>query len=98
MPVCNDCKAHFLKYPLEIAGWYPHMHEELPSLYHNTPTCPYCGLIGDMKNSKLKDGLSIVKAERDDPEVILNFMAFYRKRQKDFRDGYSIAKAFLEGI
>lgn len=97
MPVCNDCNEHFFKYLLEIAGRYPNMYRELPSLYHHTPTCPHCGLIGDIKRSKLKDGLYIVKTKKmDDPEVILDFMAFYRKRQKDFKDGYSIAMAFLE--
>ncbi len=72
------------------------MVEELPPLYHNTPTCSVFGLIGDMKNTKLKDGLSIIKSKTDNPETILNFMTFYRKRSKDFNDGYSIATAFLE--
>ncbi len=95
MPICNDCKSHSLIYPMEIAGWDEIIQKELPSLYHNTPACPHCGLIGDMKKSKLEDGLSIVKMKRGDPEEILNFMEFYRKRQKDFKDGYSIATTFL---
>lgn len=49
-----------------------------------------------MKKSKLKDGLYIIKAKVDDPQVTLDFMAFYRKRSKDFKDGYSVANAFIK--
>ena len=96
MPECRDCGSHFLKHPLEISGWRRRLKEEFPSLYRRTPTCPECGLIGDVRRTKLKDALAIVKMHRRDEETIMNFMAFYRKRNKDFRDGYSIAMAFLE--
>ena len=69
--------------------------EELPCSYHYTPTCPFCGLIGDMKKSKLKDALFILKEKRVDSEAVLDFMAFYRKRGKDFKNGHSIVDAFL---
>jgi hypothetical protein len=96
MPICKECESHFLKYYLEIAGNAEGLKEELPALYHNTPTCPTCGLIGDMKKSKLKDALGHIIARSDDPEVVSNFMTYYRKRGKDFKDGSSIAKAFFE--
>ncbi len=95
MPECNECESHFMKYPLEVSGWHPKVKEELPSSYHNTPTCPNCGLIGDIKKTKLKDALFVIKSRIDDPEVIMDFMAFYRKRHKDFADGYSVAMAFI---
>ncbi len=84
-----------MKYYLEIAGNAEGLKEELPALYHNTPTCPTCGLIGDMKKSKLKDALAHVITRSDDPEVVSNFMAYYRKRGKDFKDPHSIVAAFL---
>ncbi len=97
MPLCKECESHFLKYHLEIAGVNKDSVEELPSLYRNTPTCPACGLIGDIKKSKLRDALLLIKSNtNDNQEVVSNFMEFYRKRGKDFNDGTSIAKAFLE--
>lgn len=98
MAECNECESHFMKYPLEISGRYEGMEKELPSCYHKTPTCPDCGLIGDIRKTKLKDALCAVKNRIDDPEVTMNFMEFYRKRSKDFADGHSIAMAFLSRI
>ena len=96
MPLCKECESHFLKYNLEIAGVKKDALEELPSLYRNTPTCPACGLIGDIKKSKLRDALLLIKSQtNDDPEVVANFMEFYRKRGKDFKDPHSVALAFL---
>lgn len=95
MPICNECETHFLKYYLEIAGNTEDLKEELPALYHNTPTCPICGLIGDMKKSKLKDALGHIKSKSDDPGFVSSFMEFYRKRGKDFKDPHSIVAAFL---
>lgn len=96
MPECRYCGSHFLKYPLEISGWNRRLRDEFPSLFKRMPTCPKCGLIGDVKRTKMKDALAIVKRYTNDEEVIMNFMAFYRKRSKDFKDGYSIVMAFLE--
>ncbi len=98
MPECKTCESYFIKYPLEISGWNAKVKEELPSSYHNTPTCPNCGLIGDVKKTKLKDALVAIKARIDDPEIIMDFMVFYRKRNKDFADGYSVAMAFISRI
>jgi len=95
--ICNDCQGHALKFPFEVSGWNIKLQKEYPSLYRNTPTCPKCGLIGAMKKSKLQDALYIIKSQIEDPQVIMDFMAFYRKRQKDFIDGTSIARAFLKG-
>ncbi len=95
MPLCKECESHFLKYHLEIAGVKKDTAEELPSFYRNTPTCPVCGLIGDIKKSKLRDALVHIKSACDDPLVVADFMAFYRKRGKDFKDPHSVALAFL---
>jgi hypothetical protein len=95
MPVCKDCESHFLKYYLEIAGNLKELSMELPSLFKKTPTCPSCGLIGEVKKSKLRDAVCHIKGHSDDPEVVSNFMGFYRKRGKDFKDGLSIVAAFL---
>ncbi|NOZ59704.1 MAG: hypothetical protein GXO66_09065 [Euryarchaeota archaeon] len=96
MPECRECGSHFLRHPLEISGWNRRLRQELPSLFRRRPTCPHCGLIGDIRRTKLKDALAIVKSYTSDERVVMNFMAFYRKRGKDFRDGYSVAMAFLE--
>jgi len=96
MPVCKECESHFLRYYLEVAGSSEELKMELPSLYHNTPTCPVCGLIGEVKRSKLRDALHLLRERCEDPSIVPSFMAFYRKRAKDFRDGMSIVNAFLE--
>ena len=98
MPICKGCKEHFLNCEYEICGRLRDMHEELPSLYHRTPTCPICGLIGEIKSSKLRDALAYLKKQKKDEKIIMEFMRFYRKRNKDFNDGISIVKYFLKKV